>query len=183
MVLLGGVSIFGGSGSICGVLLSILIVLNLRNGMSLANLTGHIQTGVIGVLLILSVLVPNLVGTAREALNRRRHMAQPQEAAAQRPNLGASALSRWTRWLGTMKKGGAIRKPVRVQEVNLFARPKIVLDKKEEVRRMKTQDLAYHHAARGCGHGDGCLWAHACANDSARTDCGTSRSRTNQGPG
>jgi rhamnose transport system permease protein len=83
IVLLGGVSIFGGSGTIYGVLLAIMIVLNLRNGMSLANLTGHIQTGVIGILLILSVLVPNLVGAAREILSRRRHMAQPQEAAVQ----------------------------------------------------------------------------------------------------
>jgi rhamnose transport system permease protein len=82
MVLLGGVSIFGGSGSIYGVLLSILIVLNLRNGMSLANLTGHIQTGVIGVLLILSVLIPNLVGAAREILNRRRRITQAHRAAA-----------------------------------------------------------------------------------------------------
>jgi rhamnose transport system permease protein len=72
IVLLGGVSIFGGSGSLYGVLLSILIVLNLRNGMSLANITGHVQTGVIGVLLILSVLVPNMVGTARDIWNRRR---------------------------------------------------------------------------------------------------------------
>jgi rhamnose transport system permease protein len=72
MVLLGGVSIFGGSGSIYGVLLSILIVLNLRNGMSLANITGHIQTGVIGILLILSVLIPNLTQTVRTAWNRRR---------------------------------------------------------------------------------------------------------------
>jgi rhamnose transport system permease protein len=61
MVLLGGVSVFGGRGSMLGVLLSILIVLNLRNGMSLANITGHIQTGVIGILLIGSVLVPNLL--------------------------------------------------------------------------------------------------------------------------
>jgi rhamnose transport system permease protein len=58
IVLLGGVSIFGGQGSIIGTLLSILIVLNLRNGMALANITGHIQTGVLGVLLILSVMVP-----------------------------------------------------------------------------------------------------------------------------
>ena len=103
MVLLGGVSIFGGSGSIYGVLLAIMIVLNLRNGMSLANLTGHIQTGVIGVLLILSVLVPNIVsGTAREALNRRRrHERSPRRRPLKRPKLGASALSRWTRWLGT----------------------------------------------------------------------------------
>jgi rhamnose transport system permease protein len=72
MVLLGGVSIFGGSGSIYGVLLAILIILNLRNGMSLVNVTGHVQTGVIGVLLILSVLVPNIAQNIREALSRRR---------------------------------------------------------------------------------------------------------------
>ncbi len=71
MVLLGGVSIFGGSGSMFGVLLSILIVLNLRNGMSLANITGHVQTGVIGVLLILSVLIPNAVQFVRTTWNRR----------------------------------------------------------------------------------------------------------------
>ncbi len=65
MVLLGGVSVFGGRGSMLGVVLSILIVLNLRNGMALANVTGHIQTGVIGLLLIFSVLGPNLVEAAR----------------------------------------------------------------------------------------------------------------------
>ena len=72
MVLLGGVSIFGGRGSMGGVLLSILIVLNLRNGMSLLNLTGHLQSGVIGVLLILSVLVPNMASSVQEWLHRRR---------------------------------------------------------------------------------------------------------------
>ncbi len=71
MVLLGGVSIFGGSGSIYGVLLAILIVLNLRNGMALSNITGHIQTGVIGVLLILSVLIPNIVQNIRTTLSRQ----------------------------------------------------------------------------------------------------------------
>ncbi len=75
IVLLGGVSIFGGSGSIFGVLLSILIILNLRNGMSLANITGHVQTGVIGVLLILSVLMPNFAETARRVWSRRRGVA------------------------------------------------------------------------------------------------------------
>ena len=71
MVLLGGVSIFGGSGTIFGVLLSILIVLNLRNGMSLANITGHLQTGVIGALLILSVLIPNWTQSVRTMMGRR----------------------------------------------------------------------------------------------------------------
>ncbi|MBZ9988179.1 ABC transporter permease [Mesorhizobium sp. BH1-1-5] len=60
IVLLGGVSIFGGAGTLVGTLLSILIVLNLRNGMALMNITGHIQTGVIGVLLIASVLAPRI---------------------------------------------------------------------------------------------------------------------------
>lgn len=65
MVLLGGVSIFGGKGSMTGVVLSILIILNLRNGMALTNITGHLQTGVIGVLLIASVLIPNLSSDLR----------------------------------------------------------------------------------------------------------------------
>lgn len=60
IVLLGGVSIFGGRGTLVGTLLSILIVLNLRNGMALLNITGHIQTGVIGLLLIASVVIPRL---------------------------------------------------------------------------------------------------------------------------
>jgi rhamnose transport system permease protein len=72
MVLLGGVSIFGGSGTLYGVFLSIMIILNIRNGMSLANLSGHFQTGVVGVLLILSVLGPNLLNDARAAMKHRR---------------------------------------------------------------------------------------------------------------
>ena len=60
MVLLGGVNIFGGAGTLLGVGLSLLVVLNLRNGMTLANINGSIQTSVIGLLLILSVLLPNL---------------------------------------------------------------------------------------------------------------------------
>jgi rhamnose transport system permease protein len=72
MVLLGGVSIFGGSGTLVGVGLSILLVLNLRNGMSLVNITSNTQTGVIGALLILSVLIPNWAQDARGLLSRRR---------------------------------------------------------------------------------------------------------------
>jgi rhamnose transport system permease protein len=68
IVLLGGVSIFGGRGTLVGTLLSILIVLNLRNGMALLNITGHIQTGVIGILLIASVIIPRIrLGRAGKA--------------------------------------------------------------------------------------------------------------------
>lgn len=61
MVLLGGVSIFGGSGTMLGVALAVFTVLNIRNGLGLANVDGIIQTGVVGALLIGSVLVPNLL--------------------------------------------------------------------------------------------------------------------------
>jgi len=59
-VLLGGVSIFGGKGNLIGVGLSLLVILNLRNGMGLADITGNTQNYVIGGLLILSVLIPNV---------------------------------------------------------------------------------------------------------------------------
>ena len=72
MVLLGGVSIFGGSGTLVGVGLAILLILNLRNGMALLNVTGNTQTGVIGTLLILSVLVPNWLRNAQGMWQRRR---------------------------------------------------------------------------------------------------------------
>ena len=86
MVLLGGVSIFGGIGTMAGVGLSILVVLNLRNGMSLANYSGNIQTSVVGVLLILSVLVPNLTRDARHVWQQRRHRLQDRgKEAALRP--------------------------------------------------------------------------------------------------
>jgi rhamnose transport system permease protein len=84
MVLLGGVSIFGGTGSLWGVLLSILIILNLRNGMGLLNIGGDIQTGVIGALLILSVLVPNIAREARNAWSRRHRVQRAQVVEEQK---------------------------------------------------------------------------------------------------
>jgi rhamnose transport system permease protein len=72
MVLLGGVSIFGGAGTMSGTILAILIVLALRNGMALQNITGHIQTGVLGLLLILSVMVPIIRETGSRLMGRVR---------------------------------------------------------------------------------------------------------------
>jgi rhamnose transport system permease protein len=74
MVLLGGVSIFGGSGTLLGVALAICIVLNLRNGLGLANVEANTQTGVIGALLIVSVLAQNLLD--RLPLRRREAEAE-----------------------------------------------------------------------------------------------------------
>jgi rhamnose transport system permease protein len=79
MVLLGGVSIFGGTGTLIGVGLSILVVLNLRNGMSLAHYSGNIQTSVVGALLIASVLLPNLMRDTRHFRQWRNFHFRPRE--------------------------------------------------------------------------------------------------------
>jgi rhamnose transport system permease protein len=77
IVLLGGVSIFGGSGRMSGVLLAILIVLNLRNGFGLANVGGNTQTGVIGLILIGSVIAQNVI----DRFSRRNRAPGPPTAA------------------------------------------------------------------------------------------------------
>ena len=59
-VLLGGVSIFGGRGTLVGVVLSLAVVATLRNALALNTVSAEIQSISIGALLILSVLGPNL---------------------------------------------------------------------------------------------------------------------------
>ena len=66
-----------------------LLVLNLRNGMTIAGITGNTQTGIIGLLLILSVLIPNLAARAHRTLRaqadpsirnfRRRARKRPRQ--------------------------------------------------------------------------------------------------------
>jgi len=75
-VVLGGVDINGGSGTVAGVTLSILFLWTLRNGMGLANITGEVQELIIGVLLIASILISNLsrAGLSRGARQRRKSM-------------------------------------------------------------------------------------------------------------
>jgi rhamnose transport system permease protein len=58
-VVLGGVDIFGGAGSIAGVLLALILIAVLRNGMQLANLGGATQDMVIGGLLVGAILAGN----------------------------------------------------------------------------------------------------------------------------
>lgn len=60
-VVLGGTSIFGGSGSIIGTVLGLVIITLLRNGLLLTGVKGDATFMVIGIVLILAVLVNNLV--------------------------------------------------------------------------------------------------------------------------
>jgi rhamnose transport system permease protein len=72
VVLLGGVNIFGGRGSLLGVVLAIFIVGVLENTLSLVNISGDIQSLTIGLLLILSVLGPNIARRIQVAIAHRR---------------------------------------------------------------------------------------------------------------
>lgn len=88
-VVLGGVSIKGGSGTVTGVVLSVLLLGTLSNGMGLANVAAPTQTLVLGFLLVLSIGIPRTVVLVR---SRRRHGPRPPGAAARsRPKPDAPA--------------------------------------------------------------------------------------------
>ncbi len=60
---LGGVDINGGAGTMTGAVLSLFLIGLLRFGMGLLNIQGQVQGIVIGLLLILSILLPNIART------------------------------------------------------------------------------------------------------------------------
>ena len=72
VVLLGGVDIFGGRGTLPGVVLATFIVAILQNILGLKNISGDIQSLAIGLLLIVSVLGPNLARRIQVVVARRR---------------------------------------------------------------------------------------------------------------
>ena len=60
-VVLGGTSIFGGTGSILGTVLGVVLVQLLKNGLALTGVKGDATIVVIGTVLILSILLTNLL--------------------------------------------------------------------------------------------------------------------------
>jgi rhamnose transport system permease protein len=57
---LGGIEITGGKGTMLGAVLSLLLIGLMRFGMGLLNIQGQVQGVAIGMLLILSILIPSL---------------------------------------------------------------------------------------------------------------------------
>ncbi|MCK2221145.1 ABC transporter permease [Actinomadura sp. ATCC 31491] len=72
-VLLGGVSIFGGTGTLPGVLVAVLLLGVVRNALILADVRNEVLNFVTGLLLVASVLAPNLGAV------RRRRTPSPAE--------------------------------------------------------------------------------------------------------
>ena len=84
-VLLGGVSIFGGRGTLWGVLAGVLLLTTLQNALRLADVSNEALSVVTGLLLIVSVLAPNLAARAQARLRRRPPGAAPVDPARSDP--------------------------------------------------------------------------------------------------
>jgi len=72
VVLLGGVNIFGGSGTVPGVVLAVLVIAVMQNALRLASVTVEVQAIALGLLLILSVVIPTSAHQAKSAIDRAR---------------------------------------------------------------------------------------------------------------
>lgn len=78
---LGGVDIRGGKGTMVGAVLALVLVGLMRFGMGLVNIQGQTQSIAIGLLLILSILLPNIAQMLRarpgrqQVINRRALLA------------------------------------------------------------------------------------------------------------
>ena len=65
MVLLGGTDIMGGRGSIVGTFIAVFIVIILKTGLLVANVTANAQMFIMGLLLLISIIIPNIMQSYR----------------------------------------------------------------------------------------------------------------------
>jgi rhamnose transport system permease protein len=70
-ILLGGVSIFGGSGGLLGVIAGALLLASVRNALQLVNVPSDVLNIVTGVLLITAVVAPQVAARVRGRRRRR----------------------------------------------------------------------------------------------------------------
>ncbi len=84
VVLLGGVNIFGGSGTIPGVVLAVLVVAVMQNALRLASVSVEVQSIALGLLLILSVVLPTFAHQAKSAVDRLRGGRPPPAGSVSR---------------------------------------------------------------------------------------------------
>ena len=77
VVLLGGVDINGGKGSIPGVVLAVFVLAVLQNVLRLVGVSSEYQGIAVGLLLVFSVIVPQLARQANAAVIRTRGGRRP----------------------------------------------------------------------------------------------------------
>jgi rhamnose transport system permease protein len=71
-VVVGGTSIFGGSGTIIGTVLGLALIQLMQNGLALSGAKGDSTTIVVGVVLIAAVLLNTLIADPPDRLKRMR---------------------------------------------------------------------------------------------------------------
>ena len=86
VVLLGGVSIFGGKGTIVGVVLGVLAFAGISNALLLTNFNQEAASIPVGILLLISVFVPNMAQLTRRL---RDAVARRSRSAPSAPAIGA----------------------------------------------------------------------------------------------
>jgi rhamnose transport system permease protein len=75
LVLFGGVSIFGGRGTVVGVVMAVCVLGGIDSALTLVNVSAQVQNIVTGVLLLISVILPNSaegIGRIRARIARER---------------------------------------------------------------------------------------------------------------
>ncbi len=77
IVLLGGVDINGGKGTIPGVILAVFTIAALQNALRLAGVSSEYQAVAIGLLLIVSVTAPQVARQTRLVADRMRRARHP----------------------------------------------------------------------------------------------------------
>jgi rhamnose transport system permease protein len=82
IVLLGGISIFGGRGTVAGVVLAVAVLGCLQTALTADLIPAQDQNIVVGGLLLASVIVPNSADLYRRARERLRSAAARRHAAA-----------------------------------------------------------------------------------------------------
>lgn len=90
MVLLGGVNINGGRGTIPGVVIAVFVLAVLGNVLRLANVSAEWQSIAVGALLIISVVIPNVAHQADVVFGRTRRVRRPP-AGSPEPGEAAEA--------------------------------------------------------------------------------------------
>ena len=83
-VVLGGVSIFGGSGTLVGVLLALLVLAFVQNALGLAGVTPEEQQIVTGAVLIVTLTVFGASGFLRAKAAALRSLRRPDHAGGAR---------------------------------------------------------------------------------------------------
>ena len=90
IVLLGGVNIFGGRGTIPGVVLAAAVLAVLGNVLRLTNVSAEIQSIAVGVLLVVSVIIPNFAHQISTGLRRGPKVGRGSAATAGAGGVGST---------------------------------------------------------------------------------------------